>query len=244
MAELTPGGVALVTGAARRLGRAIALRLARQGMGVVVHYLHSEHEALQLRDTLAAEGVGAWTLQADLSDPDQAEALARRAVELTGRLDVLVNNAAGYPTGDFAEMGFGDLTASLRLNAWAPFAVARGFACSAEGGRIVIMLDARLRGYDWHHPEYILAKHLLAKLTAMMAVRFAPGFTVNAVAPGLVMAPVDDEGLDIDALAGALPLQRAGSPADVVDAVEFLLKSGFITGQIIYVDGGRHLREP
>lgn len=244
MGSLPHGAVALVTGAARRLGRAIALRLAARGCGVVVHYRSSEQEAQHVVELVASEGVGAWLLQADLADPGEAQALADRAMELAGRLDVLVNNASSYPRGDLATLAFDDLVASLRLNAWAPLAVSRGFACSAKRGRIVNMLDARLRGYDREHPQYILAKHMLEKLTGMMAMELAPGFTVNAVAPGLVMAPVDNESLDIQRLAGDLPLRRAGSPEDVVEAVEFLLGSGYITGQVIYVDGGRHLREP
>jgi hypothetical protein len=244
MGSLPRGAVALVTGAARRLGRAIALRLAAGGCGVVIHYRSSEQEAQQVARLVASEGVGAWLLQADLADPGEAEALAGRAMELAGRLDVLVNNASSYPGGDLATLGLDDLVASLRLNAWAPFAIARGFACSARQGRIVNMLDARLRGYDREHAQYILAKHMLERLTRMLAMEFAPGFTVNAVAPGLVMAPVDNEGLDIQRLTGDLPLRRAGSPEDVVEAVEFLLGSGYITGQVIYVDGGRHLREP
>jgi len=244
MRGLSNNAVALVTGGARRLGRQIALRLADDGIGVVVHYHHSSDDAESLRQELADSGVQAWTIQADLADPAQAQDLPARSAKLAGRLDILVNNASTYPSGTLEALQLEDLTASIGINAWAPFSLCRAFSCSASGGRIVNMLDARLRGYDFDHPAYILSKHLLCHMTRMLAMHLAPAFTVNAVAPGLVMPPVDNQERDISRLAGALPLQTAGTPEDVVEAVWFLLSSPFVTGQVVYVDGGRHLREP
>lgn len=244
MRGLPANAVALVTGGARRLGRATALRLADEGVGVVVHYHRSQDEAESLRLELTNRGVPAWAIKADLADPAQAGSLPLRAAEAAGRLDILVNNASTYPAATLETLQLEELTESIGVNAWAPFSLCRAFACSASAGRIVNMLDARLRGYDFAHPAYILSKHLLCHMTRMLAMQLAPAFTVNAVAPGLVMPPVDNERLDIARLAGALPLQKAGTPDDVVEAVWFLLSSPFVTGQVVFVDGGRHLREP
>jgi len=131
---------------------------------------------------------------------------------------------------------------STTLNAWAPFALSRAFAGQERPGKIVNLLDTRIVGYDRSHVAYILSKHMLAVVTRMTALEFAPAITVNAVAPGLIVLPEAKESCAQE-LAQALPLRRHGDADDVVDAVMFLLRSKFITGQVIYVDGGRHVRE-
>ncbi len=238
------GRTALVTGAAVRLGRAIALALAERGANVIVHYRSSREEAEAACAELAALGARAWPLQADLASPDQAADLIPRAAELAGPVQVLVNSASIFGPSTLADMTLDQVSANLTVNAWAPLALMRALAAQEiDEGRIVNLLDTRVQGLDLDHAAYILSKHALLQLTRMAAAELAPRITVNAVAPGLILPPPgEDEGY-LDALAGSLPLQRHGSAEDVADAVAYLLQAGFVTGQVIFVDGGRHVRE-
>jgi NAD(P)-dependent dehydrogenase (short-subunit alcohol dehydrogenase family) len=235
------GAHALVTGAAKRLGRAVALALAQEGANVVIHYRRSAEEAERLADELRRIGVRAWTLSADLRDPDELEHVIDRAGV---KLDILVNNASSFSRSTFESVTRDELVAAVETEAWAPFALARRFASRAGGerGHVVNLLDTRVAGsFDWEHVAYLAAKDLLGQLTRIMAMRLAPGTSVNAVAPGLVLPP-EGKGRDyLETLGSALPLRRYGDPAFVAEAVVFLVKSEFVTGQTIFVDGGRHL---
>jgi pteridine reductase len=238
------GTTILVTGATSGLGRAVALALAHEGANVVVHYRHSKREAISLCKELAGMGVSAWPLKADFSNPRDIDTCIARANELAGPLDALVNNASVFPENTLATVGLTDIVECMQINAWAPLALSRAFAKAARrrGGAVVNLLDSRIYGYDWNHVAYILSKQALSLLTTMSAVEFAPNIRVNAVAPGLI-APDHAAHARLSKLASSLPLKRPGTPRDVAGAVLFLLQSPFITGQTIYVDGGRKARE-
>ena len=230
------GRTALVTGAAKRLGRAIALGLAAEGADVVVHYRASADEAEEVCDEIAALGVKAWTVQADLGVEDEVANLVARAVELAGPLRILVNNASIFEPNAPADARADQEQRHLAVNARAPLELTRRFAAQEiASGHMVNLLDTRLRGGDPEHAAYILSKRALEDLTRMTALEFAPLIAVNAVAPGLVLPEVGED-------ASVLPLQRPGTPEDVADAVVYLAKTRFVTGHVIYVDGGRHLR--
>jgi pteridine reductase len=237
------GQTALITGAAKRLGRAVALALAEEGVNVVVHHNASVAEAQALCEELCELGVDAWTLRADLGSREESETLIDRARQVAGPLDILINNAAIFPSGTLRDITFDDVVANVQVNAWAPFALSRAFAGQAQRGKIVNLLDSKLARYDWAHAAYILSKHMLAVLTRMTALEFAPDITVNAVAPGLILPPRGEDESYLERVAPMLPLKRHGAPRDIAEAALFLLKSDFITGQVIYVDGGAHLRE-
>lgn len=238
------GRVALVTGGGRRIGSAIALALGRAGAGVVVHYRRSKTEAEQICTSLRNEcEVEAWMVQADLSDAAELQSLIPRATELAGRLDVLINNASTFPADGLDDLSLEGLMSSITVNTWAPFQLTRLFAQRSASGTVVNLLDSRLRGYDWAHVSYIVAKRALELLTRMSALRYAPNVTVNAVAPGLILPPPGKDESYLNALANTVPMRKHGTPQDIADAVLFLATSSFITGQVIYVDGGRHLRE-
>jgi NAD(P)-dependent dehydrogenase (short-subunit alcohol dehydrogenase family) len=243
VASWLPGKTALVTGAARRVGRAVSLALAASGANVVVHYSRSATDAEALVAELSRLGVRAAALRGDLGEPEEVEALVARAEERAGHLDVLVNNASVFEPETVEVAAIDHLMRSVKVNAWAPFVLTRAFARRFGQGRVVNLLDTRVAGLDLAHVGYILGKHLLAVLTRMTAVAFAPGLTVNAVAPGLILPPPGQDEAYLARLAHDLPLERHGTADDVARAVLFLLESDFVTGQVVFVDGGQHLVE-
>jgi pteridine reductase len=231
----------LITGAAHRVGRSLALALAEHGMNVVVHHGRSVEQAESLCAAVHDRGTRAWPLSADLADPDAAAGLVERALALSGSLDVLINNASIFAPDAIADVSFDAIVANLRVNAWAPLLLSRSFARLVGRGKIVNLLDAKLASHDRSHVSYLLSKHMLAVVTRMTALEFAPHITVNAVAPGLILPPAGQDETYLETLAAGVPLRRHGTTADVADAVVFLLRSTFITGQVIQVDGGAHL---
>lgn len=241
--EWLRGKKALVTGGAKRLGRAIALALAREGVDVVIHSNTSGDEARALAAELERLGVRAWTASADFRVAGELESLLGRALDLAGGLDVLVNSASIFPADRFADVTLASLFENLEVNAWAPLVLSRELARRVGAGRIVNLEDSRLAGFDRTHAGYILSKHALAAITRALALELAPRITVNAVRPGLILPPPGEGPSYVERLAGTLPLQRHGEPEDVADAVVYLASSGFVTGEVVYVDGGRHLRE-
>ncbi|MHB8059997.1 MAG: SDR family oxidoreductase [Gaiellaceae bacterium] len=232
---------ALVTGAARRIGRAIALALAREGANVALHYSSSEQEIAELAAEIEGLGVQAVTLCADLSDPAELVSLVDRSREALGKIEILVNNAAIFPTDTLETVEIEGLKRNLEINAWAPLVLTRAFAAQTERGHVVNLLDSRVSGFDRTHLSYILSKQVLATLTRISALELAPGIAVNGVAPGLILPPPGEGEEYVERLAPSLPLQRRGTPEGVAAAVIYLVTSEFVTGETIYVDGGRHL---
>lgn len=243
MIDKLKGKTALITGGAKRIGRNMALTIADRGINVVTHFNRSDSEARHLSQQLQQKGVKAWTIQADFRRPDEYQTLVERARQTAGGLDILINNAAIFPTETLNDRTWSGLTTNVKVNAWVPFILSRTFVERIGRGKIINLHDSRLKGYDWTHAGYILSKHVLAAMTRMMALEFAPNMTVNAVAPGLILPPPVRDGSYLKSLVHTVPLQRHGEPQDIADAVAFLIQSDFITGQVIYVDGGRHLHE-
>ena len=236
------GRTALVTGAGKRIGRAVALALAEAGAGVVVHYGRSSREAEQTAEAIREKGVEAWTLQADLSDPAEAEGLFARAVEAAGPIELLVNGASIFPMSQLATFSVEELSRNVQINAMAPLQIGRAFAAQGREGAIVNFLDSRIMDYDEEHAAYHVSKRALFTLTRMMAREFAPTIRVNAVAPGLILPPDDKPEGFFERLADTNLLERVGTVGGVVDAVLFLLRAAFVTGEVLFVDGGRRLR--
>ncbi len=238
------GKVALVTGASKRIGRAIAIALAEEGVHVVAHDRREvEPETIKVCEEVVGCGAKSWRVMADLEKPEEYETLVARALKAAGTLDILINNASLFLPNTLMEVGFGDVSRHMQVNAWAPFVLSREFSRLAGRGKIINLLDTRISGYDFAHVAYILSKHALLLLTKMCAVEFAPNITVNGVAPGLILPPAGKDEHYLDQLAQTVPLKQHGKPQDISEAILFLLKSDFVTGQIIYVDGGRHLME-
>jgi pteridine reductase len=241
--ENLPGSTALVTGAARRIGRNIATALADSGVNVIIHYRNSGQEAENLRDQLISRGVKAWLVRADFDRIEGARELFDDAIAAAGSIDFLINNASSFFPATVHEISFAQLMRDIQVNAWSPFELSREFARRFGRGKIINLLDTRVAGYDRSHVGYIISKRILSDLTEIMSVEFAPGISVNAVAPGLILPPPGKDAQYLESLAPSLPLRRHGEPDDISEAVLYLLKSNFVTGQVIYVDGGRHVME-
>jgi pteridine reductase len=236
--------VALVTGAGRRVGRALALALGGRGMAVAVHHHESSAGAEDAVATLRATGVNAAAFDADLTDAAAPEALVQRVVAHFGRLDVLVNSAALMRRTPVGEVSVSDWDRMFALNLRAPFFLAQAAAPRLRASRGTIVNIADLAAFEtW--PGYIphgLTKAGLVHMTRALARVLAPDVRVNAIAPGTVLLPDDWSAADAARLNATTPLGRSGTPADVAAALLFLLDADYITGETIIVDGGRHVR--
>ena len=238
------GRVALVTGAGRRLGRALASALAERGMTLALHHHRSAGGAADLRDAIVAAGGRAACFAADLSDPVAARELPARVVAELGGLDLLVNSAAVMHRTPIGAVSVGEWDAMFALNLRAPFFAAQAAAghMRNNGGAIVNIAD--LAAFEtW--PGYVphgISKAGVVQMTRALAHALAPTIRVNAVAPGAVMLPDDWDASAAERLASTTPLRRLGAPSDVVDAVLYLLHADYVTGETIVVDGGRHVR--
>lgn len=237
--------VALVTGAARRIGAAIAQRLHADGYDLALHYRHSQADMDALLAELnAARADSAIALQADLAAFDRLPELVAHAVGRFGRLDALVNNASAFyptPIGSTTPAQWDDLFAS---NARAPFFLSQAAAphLRAARGGIVNLIDIHAEQPLAGHAVYCMAKAALRMLTKSLAVDLAPDVRVNAIAPGAILWP--EHGKDAasqEALLARTPLGRTGAPEDIAGAVAWLLgdAAGYVTGQTLRVDGGR-----
>lgn len=237
--------VALVTGAGRRLGRAIALALGGRGMRVAVHYHSSASGAGDTVTAIQALGSSAQSFQADLGQPEAARALPARVAEHFGGLDVLVNSAGIMVAATVDETTPALWDRVLDLNLRAPFFVAQGALpwLRAAKGRIINLAD--VGGLEpWpRYAAHSVSKSGVVMLTQALARALAPDVTVNAVAPGAVLPPDDWDAAAREHLARTTPLKRLGGPEDVTAAILYLLEAGdYVTGQTIVVDGGRLIR--
>ena len=239
-----PRPVALVTGAGRRVGRAIAEGLGAKGMHVIVHHHSSPDGARETAATIEREGGQATIVTADLRDTRAAESLIDQVTKEAGRLDVLVNSASlmlRTPLGEVTAAQWDDIFA---LNVRAPFFLSQRAAPALASVAGCIVNIADLAAFEtW--PAYIphgMTKAALVQMTRGLARALAPSVRVNAVAPGVVLLPEGWSEDDAERLRATTPLARSGSPQDVVDAVLYLLAAKFVTGEVITVDGGRHVR--
>ncbi len=241
------GRVALVTGAGVRLGRAIALELANEGASVALHCHSSRTGADEAAALIVGQGGTAQVFQADLSQVAAAQSLYDQVESALGAVTVLVNSAGLYERFDLVETPTDSLERQWAVNARAPYmlsqALARSVAAAPRAADIVNIVDIGGTVNTWrHYSAYLMSKAALWSLTQSLALELAPHIRVNAVAPGTVLAPSDLSSQALAELKARIPQQRFGSAEDVREAVRFLLTGPqFMTGQLIVLDGGRHL---
>jgi NAD(P)-dependent dehydrogenase (short-subunit alcohol dehydrogenase family) len=239
------GTAALVTGGARRIGRTLCLALAREGATVVVHYLTSEAEAAATVLELEAFGGKAVKVKGDLAEPDMAESLVARAAEAAGRpLDILVNNASVFTQGSPVSTTLEEWDLNQTVNLRAPFLLSQVFAgqvAAGTTGNIINLNDFRLVKPDTDHFAYSVGKVGLHGLTRTLAAALAPRIRVNELALGAVLAPAGASEDYQHTLRNQIPTRKFPSLDEVSHAMLFLLGNEAVTGQTIFVDGGRHL---
>ncbi|HEY8715320.1 MAG TPA: SDR family oxidoreductase [Candidatus Acidoferrum sp.] len=236
------GKVALVTGSARRLGRAMALNLAAQGADLVVHYHHSGAEAKEAVSEIRRMGRRAICVAADLGKKADIARLVSQAEKEFGRLDILINNASNFLHADFATTTEEIWDAALDVNLKAPFFCAQAAApmLRKNYGVIINLSDVGgLLGWTGYIPHCV-SKAGIIMLTRVLAKELAPDVRVNAIAPGTISMEGDPENWEADYIKRT-PLRRSGTTEDVTSTVSFLVHSRFVTGQVLILDGGRTL---
>jgi pteridine reductase len=236
--------VALVTGGARRVGRAIALALAGRGIDIALHHSASPDAAEETAKAIRALGADVRVFPADLREPETPAALVQEVHAAFGRLDVLVNSAAIMPRTPLGTVTVEQWDEVMALNVRAPFFCAQAAApLLPECGGVIINIADLAAFETW--PQYIphaVTKAGLVHMTRGLARALAPRIRVNAVAPGMVLRPEMWSEADEARLLRTTPLERGGSPDDVAQAVLYLVDAGYVTGETLIVDGGRHIR--
>jgi pteridine reductase len=230
--------LALVTGAAHRLGKVFALTLARHGFDIVLHYHSAQEEALQTKAEIESLSRRVLLAQADLTDPAQINSLTSSLQSL----DALINSAAFMPDGNVDSLSLENWDVSLDLNLRAPFLLAQGCAKKmTQGGLIVNITDVGAQKAWSRYPSYTVSKAALESLTRILARALAPEIRVNAIAPGFILQSDIVPAEEWERLIKRIPLKRPARTEEVASALEFLLKNEYITGQTIVVDGGYSL---
>ena len=230
--------LALVTGAAHRLGKVFALTLAQEGFDIILHYHQSLDMALQTQAEIESVGRKVILSQADLTDPAQIQLL----ISKLDSLNVLVNSAAFMPSGNVDLLTLDNWDTSLDLNLRAPFLLAQECARKMKAGGLIVNITDMGAQKAWsRYPSYTVSKAALESLTKILARALAPQIRVNAIAPGFVLQSdvISDE--EWQRLIHRIPLKRPARTEEIASALGFLLKNEYITGQTIVVDGGYSL---
>lgn len=233
--------VALITGGARRIGKAIAMALAHKGYDIALHYNTSGEAAEETAEQIRHLDCTCRTFSADLGEAGQVQKLIPAVVDAMGQLDVLVNNASIFEKAQILETQQDLLERTLDVNLKAPMLLIRDFGRAVEAGLIVNLLDTRIRSWRPTYAAYSLSKMGLADLTRMAARELGPDIRVNGICPGLILEPPGADAGYLERLASHIPLRRRGGVEDIVGAMLYLVEQEFVTGEILFVDGGEKL---
>ncbi len=238
----------LITGGAKRIGRAIALGLAGLGANCVVHYHTSKREALDVVSQIETAGGRAVAIGQDLKDPVGLDSLIRRAEEALGPLDGLINCAAIFKRDSSTDNLKELLAEHLAVNSSAPLHLSKIFAHafaeshdSSEMGAIINLIDSRIDQPAEDLSAYYTSKRSLYHLTKTLALELAPQIRVNGISPGAILPVEERDEAYFERMSNQLPLKRTGSVDDMIRTTQFLLVEDFITGEILKIDGGGHL---
>lgn len=238
-------GTALVTGAAKRIGREIALGLAEMGYDVVISYNESSVDAKKLAAEISKKfAVKAEIFKCDLRDQKQTKKLAEFVRKNFLNWNLLVNNASIFRKSKFVTAPDSELLDNLNVHFISPLILAKEFAKKpAKNAQIINMIDKNIARFDTSYFYYLLSKKSLAELTKMLAVELAPEIRVNGIAPGFILNPIDEKipSSETQNIIKKIPLKTKGEVENIWQGIEFLLKNKFVTGQILSIDGGASL---
>ena len=247
--KIPNSGAALVTGAAKRIGRAIALNLAAMGYDIVISYNKSKKEAEVLAQKIRDDfSVRCEVFQCDLQDVQQTKKLAKFVKENFPHWNLLVNNASIFSRSKFLTGSDADLMDNLNTHLISPLILSKEFAKniiqnSLPNAQIINMIDKNIARFDTSYFYYLFSKKSLAEFTKMLALELSPQVRVNGIAPGFILNPIDEKSPSHDTqnIIKKIPLQTKGEIENIWQAIEFLLKNNFVTGQILFIDGGASL---
>ena len=242
--HIEPSRVALVTGAARRIGRAIALGMAQAGWDIAVHYRHSAADAQDLVEQIRALGRRAVALPCDLADEAQVKALLPQAMAALGPVSCVVNNASLFDYDSAADFSYGKLDAHMSANVAAPLLLAQALHAATPDGHhavVINLLDQKLYNLNPDFLSYTLSKAALHTATTLLAQALAPKLRVVGIAPGITLVSGDQTEEGFANAHQQTPLGRSSTPADIVQAVLYAANAAALTGSTLLVDGGQHL---
>jgi pteridine reductase len=237
-------GTVLITGAAKRIGREIALNLASKGYNIALHYNKSEKEINKLRNEILKKNVESKIYQTDLSVEIEVTELVKKVRNDFFDLNTLINNASIYEKGLLTETENNFFSSIMDINFKAPFILTREFEKFCKKGNIINFLDSRINHNKSEYFIYTLSRKILADLTKMAAMELAPNIRVNGIAPGLILPQEGnkkEDPLNYQKLIDKVPLKEKGDVADIVNGVNYLLESKYLTGEILFIDGGFNL---
>lgn len=231
---------ALITGAAARIGKAYALKLADMGYNIFLHYNSSEERARETQQLIKEKGQKCYLKQADFHDDAVLEGLIADCTQ-QGALEILINNASYFKESSLDAAGHDMYDMMHQINFKAPYILTKQFARHCGRGHIINLLDTKITKNHTQHFDYLLTKKNLQSFTKIAATQLGPNIRVNGIAPGLILAPEGKTDEYLQEKAHGIPLERTGSLEQLGEALEFLITNEFLTGQIIFVDGGEHL---
>ncbi|MDM7925418.1 MAG: SDR family oxidoreductase [bacterium] len=232
---------ALITGGAARIGKALVLALVERGYDIALHCRNSERQAVRLAGAVKRAGRECGVFCCDLSDPAAVSELIPAVAGRFPHCRLLVNNASVFERGTLRDLSPSDWRRIMAVNLDAPVFLTRSFAAAFRSGHVVNLCDAKAAANFTSHFAYTMSKKALLDFTAMSAAALGPAVRVNAVAPGLILPSMEFKTRDLVRLSAGLPLGRKGAVSDVVSAVLFLEDNPYVTGQVIFADGGMHL---
>lgn len=234
---------ALITGASKRIGKAVAEHLAELGWNIAIHYNSSGDTAKSLVDKLSTlfSFQKFQAFQADLMNVNEVIALIPEIVSEFGNINLLVNNASVFDKSYLYETSVELFERQMCVNLKAPFFLMRDFANYCKSGNIINFVDTRITSNKSDFTAYSLSKKGLWDLTKMAALEFAPAIRVNAIAPGVTLAPVDKDENYLENLAKEIPMKRPGGLEPIMKSIDYILENNYLTGQLLFADGGENL---
>lgn len=234
---------ALITGASKRIGKALARHLASKGWNVAIHYHASANHAEKLKEELSTQYASSkfCTFQSNLENQQAVEKLIPSVLNQFQTLDLLINNASVFEPSYLKETSLGLLQQQMTVNFQAPFILSRDFANHVKKGNIINFVDTRIANNKSNFAAYSLSKKTLWELTKMAALEFAPTIRVNAIAPGVSLPPEDQDEDYLWNLAKEIPMQKPGGLEPILRSLDYILENNHLTGQLLFADGGENL---
>jgi len=234
-------GTALVTGAAKRIGREVALHLAKEGYQIALHYHSSKVEAMATAQLIYKMGVRCELFCCDLCNEFETLKLVSQVYKAFPNFNLLINSASVFIPNQFGARDLSLFKMHWDINFKAPYILTAEFARFVKKGQVINFVDANVSKNKTGYADYLMTKKALLEFTKMAAVQWGPGIRVNGISPGMILAPVNNQPDDRAKRARQIPMQRTGSPKNILQSIEFLLENDYLTGQIIANDGGESL---